>query len=269
VTLAARGADVIVLDAAFNASWSVVGVRRRRVLTLGLPLVAVLEPQELVALIGHEVGHERNGDLTHLWIVDSSLHGLGAIADALTPHPGEGRYEFGPLASIVNALMLVLGLPARGLLRAQLALVLRDSRRAEYLADHLAAQVAGSDAEISGEEKLLLAGVLDATLQRHDFGPRVDGREAIALLRSAVRDVPERERERRRRVARMEGVRAGATHPPTGRRIEVVQRRPPQRAAIVLDGVRAAAVARELSAHEGELGRELVERWRDGWRLAA
>src|SRR5262245_20961627 len=52
----------IAIDARFNASAGTMGPTRRRIMVLGLPLLAVLRPQERVALIGHEVGHFINHD---------------------------------------------------------------------------------------------------------------------------------------------------------------------------------------------------------------
>ena len=54
--------DVLIVDHEYNASWAVLGLRRRRVLRLGLPLLAALGPQERVALLAHELAHARNGD---------------------------------------------------------------------------------------------------------------------------------------------------------------------------------------------------------------
>lgn len=39
------------------------GLRRRRILELGLPLFATLDEAELAAVIAHELGHERGGDV--------------------------------------------------------------------------------------------------------------------------------------------------------------------------------------------------------------
>ncbi len=99
--LETRCADAIAVDEHFNASWQIVGIRQRRVLTLGLPLLVALEPQERVALIAHELAHERNGDGTRGLVVGSSLNGLGVLYGLLTlasadraPRPAPGRSRF-------------------------------------------------------------------------------------------------------------------------------------------------------------------------------
>jgi hypothetical protein len=77
--LEVRTIDLLVVDASWNASWRVAGYRRRRVLTLGLPLFHALEAQQRVALIAHELGHARNGDSTRGLYVGSSINGLAEL----------------------------------------------------------------------------------------------------------------------------------------------------------------------------------------------
>jgi Zn-dependent protease with chaperone function len=83
--LAIAPCDAVVVTADFNASWTPVGIRRRRVMTLGLPLVSVLEPQELVALIAHEHAHARNGDATRGLFVGTAINGLATLYGILEP----------------------------------------------------------------------------------------------------------------------------------------------------------------------------------------
>ena len=60
--LGVRPPDVVVFDLRFNASWGLDGWRRSRVLRLGIPLLAALDVRQTVALLAHELAHERNGD---------------------------------------------------------------------------------------------------------------------------------------------------------------------------------------------------------------
>src|SRR5262249_8626043 len=151
-------------------SWMVVGVRRRRVLTLGLPLLLLLEPQQRVALVAHELAHARNGDSTRGLVVGSSVRALAEFYAALAPEPSrDGSIAWDDLGffdMIVNGILWLISRPAYGLLLLQLHLLLRDSQRAEYLADALAARVAGTEATVGLHERLLLESVLGATVQR-------------------------------------------------------------------------------------------------------
>ena len=59
------------------------GVKGKRILTLGMPLIAASNGQELVALIGHEMAHSVNGDATRSYIVSSALDTLFALYELL------------------------------------------------------------------------------------------------------------------------------------------------------------------------------------------
>ncbi len=120
---------VVAVDAAYNASWAVLGLRRRRVLTLGLPLLAAVEPWEQVALIAHELAHGRNGDARRGLVVGSVVRGLAELYELIgpEPHPGLGLFEwFG------NALFWIASRPVLWLLLLEQHLLLQDGRRAEY-----------------------------------------------------------------------------------------------------------------------------------------
>jgi Zn-dependent protease with chaperone function len=244
-------------------------LRRRRLLGLGLPLLVALEPPDRVALIAHELAHQRNGDPARFFVIHSSVVGLATLYWALRPSYFENRGDLVVVQDIATGMVRALSWPVGLVLRAQIVLMLRHSQRAEYLADHLAAEVAGSDAVVSLHEKLLLGGVLDGVLQRQALDHRSDGAAVIGVLRDAVRAVPDRERERRRRAARLEDAHLLTTHPPTGRRIEFLRRRPALAPRLVLDAQRAAQIEAELARRESALGRRLVDKWRSGRRLAS
>jgi Zn-dependent protease with chaperone function len=258
-----RRVDVIVVNREFNASWGVLGLRRTRVLTLGLPLIAVLEPQERVALIAHELAHARNGDATRGLLVGSSVDGLAALYWTLSPED-HGDTPGGPILDLIaKGLLWVVSRPVWLVLMLQLHLLLRDMQRAEYLADALAAGVAGTEAVVAAHEKLLLEHTIWATLQ-HAAGPSgADRKDVFADLAEAVLRVPDRERERRRRLARLEDARLGETHPPTGKRIEVLEGRPRAQPEVTLAEDGAEAIDAELATRSRQQGQRLIEEYRE------
>ena len=109
-------------------------------------------------------------------------------------------------------------------------------QRAEYLADAAAARVAGTAAAIALHERLLLYRTFQDAIQQAALAD--DARGALDRVRAALRSVPERERERRRRVARLEQTRLEDTHPPTGMRIALLEDRAPLPPAVTLSRVR-------------------------------
>jgi Zn-dependent protease with chaperone function len=257
--------DVLAVDRRFNASWATVGLRRRRVLVLGLPLLTILEPQERVALLAHELAHGRNGDSTRGLFVGSAVRGLSECYYVVGPEDLSGVREWGDFAfleRIVNVLLWILSRPVLGLLLLELHLLLRDSQRAEFLADALAARVAGTDAAIGLEEKVLLESTVWQAVQ-HSSRERSAPADLFEQLAGAAVGVPARERERRRRVARLEEARLDETHPPSAHRIRLLEERPHLGPQVVLDSVASAAIDSELAPRRPDLARALVDEYRE------
>ncbi len=256
--------DGIVVTADWNAAWAVVGVRRRRVLMIGLPLFACLEPQQRVALIAHEAGHERIGRATLDFVLWSSVSALDRVSDVLRPPREPAPMEAGlaPVEWLARGLAAIVALPVDAVLWLQARLLLRDMQRSEYLADAHAASVAGAAAVIDVHERLLQHPTFDLAVQRAAIDG--SGHDVIARVRETMRTVPERERERHRRVARLQHTRLTDTHPPTGTRIELLQQRGPAPAAVTLDACDLHAHRRRARAARGRAGpgagRSLSER---------
>ena len=258
--LATKPVDVIVIDPEYNASWSVRGLRRERTLTLGLPLLAVLEPDEQVALIGHELAHARNGDSARGLVVGSAVNSLAELY--ATMRMAEEGSDLDVAELLMRPLMWLLALPLRLVLLLELHLLLQDSRRAEYLADRLAASTAGTGAVVRMHEKLLLKPTADSAVHRHAIAHRAPEGDVFDAMRVAVADVPDRERERRHRIARREGTRLGASHPPTAKRIELLERLPSAEPLVRADPRRAATALAEIADLRRQLSRRIVEEYR-------
>jgi Zn-dependent protease with chaperone function len=258
--------DLLQAESNYNASWATLGLRRRRVLALGLPLITALEPQERVALIAHELAHARNGDSTRSFFMGSAIRGLDELYGLLAPN--EFLYEvenpdLGPIERVANWLLWLISRPVLGILLVQLHLVMRDSQRAEYLADALAAKVAGTEAAVSLQEKLLLEPTFLAVVQ-HAARPGVDSdTDLFEELAAAVVAVPPRERDRRRRVARLEEARLSDTHPPTAKRIELMESRPQTEPIVVLREEDSRTIDAELAGRRQAAQHDLIDEYRD------
>jgi Zn-dependent protease with chaperone function len=223
---------------------------------LGLPLLAGLDPQERVALIAHELAHDRHGDATRGLLVGSAVASLDALSDLLRPPPAEpGLFE-----AVTGAVMRLLSRPVDALLWLQARLLLRDTQRAEYLADAAAASVAGTAAVVALHERLLQHPTFTHVIQRAAVANASE--DALSLVRAALRSVPERERERRRRVARLEHARLEDTHPPTAMRIALLEERERQAPAVTLDRFASERIDAELAPLEPAAGRELIDAYR-------
>jgi hypothetical protein len=144
--------DVIVLDRRFNASWAVDG------------------------------WHARRGRL-----IGSSLASLSSAVDLLKSHQTPLRWRRLTLASYFsNALLSLCSQPVRGLLAVQAHLIYRDSQRAEFLADELAASVAGTDAVIGLHDAFLAQPAVETTIRRASITGKRGGTELLDDIRSST-----------------------------------------------------------------------------------
>jgi Zn-dependent protease with chaperone function len=239
--------QVVEVDSSFNASASAVGLRRRRVLRLGLPMWAVLPADQRVALLGHELGHFVNGDARRGPVARVPLTTLGRLADLLRPSMSlRSQGLAGLIGEAVAA--VVFGTLRRLVQAGHVGLVwvcLRDSQRAEYLADELAARAAGSTAAARMADTLVLSNSLFMVACR-------EARRGVA----ATGWLPVADEVRAEAVARLAGMRQlsvrdevslFATHPPTGLRARMIESRPYQPAAVVLTAADSARIDEELT----------------------
>jgi Zn-dependent protease with chaperone function len=214
-----------------DAKW--LGLSSRRVLGIGLPLLATLDVDEVRSVLAHELGHHRAGDVRFgPWIYRTRL----AIARALERLDGSSFWLHLPFA--------LYG-------RLYLRLTLAASREQEIAADALAAKVAGASATARA---LAVNEVLAPRWQAYFYGdyvgllargaklPLLAGFDRFAAQKVFRPDVVEvLRRTDERRHTDMD------THPPLEARLEALglrdapHRKPPAKTALELldDGERA------------------------------
>ncbi|MDQ1644197.1 MAG: heat shock protein HtpX, partial [Cryptosporangiaceae bacterium] len=167
-----------------NAYYAVLGLRRRRILTIGAPLWMILPPQQRVALVGHELGHGINGDSRHGLVVGSALRAIVVLRDGLQARGGSRHGLLVRAGAQLGEVAQAIGFALVTSVGYVLALlVARSSQRAEYLADELAARVASS----RGAEALFdTLGALDTCAFRMQVATRrtTDWREVAAAATS-------------------------------------------------------------------------------------
>ncbi|MGH2346133.1 MAG: M48 family metallopeptidase, partial [Chloroflexota bacterium] len=233
-------------------------------LTLGLPLLTILDEQETTALLAHELAHAVNGDATRGFIIGSAEATLARWFYLLAPDrfSRQNRRRYGLGGMLSNGLMIAMAQVVRLAAIFISHLVWHDSQRAEYLADHLAAEVAGTAAMIAALEKTHMAALFQEAVRRATLGQAATN--LFADLRAGVSSLPERERERMRRVARLEGTRLDATHPPTGLRVALLEARPATQPRMVLSALQWRAMHDELAVAEAGMQARLIDRYRAG-----
>lgn len=237
----------------YNAWQQYVGVRRRSLLHVGAGLWAMLDQPQRVALLGHELAHDVNGDLSHGVVVGGALGTLHELRMLFAPSRVPRRFrrsvrvsraanEEAVAEAIARAIGSVFGAAGHGLS----LLVVRNKQRAEYRADAVAARAGGTEAAVQALEATMLAPSCAFALER----ARVRGEtvDSWALLRSHLQGMPARERERVRRVAARQGTSVDDTHPPTPLRLDMLRRGPRLTAEVVMGAGEAEAIDAEIRA---------------------
>ncbi|MET7418610.1 M48 family metallopeptidase [Dactylosporangium sp. NPDC005555] len=234
------------LDHDVNAAVTVRGIRRRRVLCVGLPLWAALDPQERVGLLAHEFGHFVNHDARRGLVVRGGLRVLHGMLGVLA-----GAVRGGSLWVLP---VVFLGAPVLWLLSVTLLILSgRDSQRAEYLADQIATRVAGTAAVAGLFDGLLISDGLPAAVAAGHRSPAdpLTWRTAAAHLRTSTP----------LETLALLSLRTEASllrsHPPTGLRRRMVRSRPAQAAQIEPDEQEWAAVGRDLAPWFAKLAKRL------------
>lgn len=258
---ASRPADFVVVAADVNASFGRNGWRGPHVLTIGLPLWNALTDDQRLAMLGHESGHDVNGDLRSSILVGTAINALRAWSWLLQPTGrkraiGRSSFSVFSIAELLVPLLLlplsvVMGALAIGLFR----LAARSGQRAEYQADDLAAVVAGSDAAMAMLDQLLVA---ERTLESMQTTLRADRQADVwTRQRDLTASIPGSQRERWRRVAARQLHRSDAGHPPTVLRVEMLRSRPRRDAALQASDLPLAAMTEELFTRRSAIERTL------------
>lgn len=256
----------IVVDGAFNASAAAYGLRQRRVLSVGLPLWAVLDPQERVALVGHELGHFVNGDPVRGLFAQLAWRTFGQLGSVLAPRRG-GYSSGGDLEeaaqTLARPLLWLASRVALGVHLALLSVAMRDSQRAEYAADAAAAGVAGSAAVVRLTDDLARLTTIAAAVRTAEVTARsTEGEHAgVARWRAAAERVRTAQATRLP-LQRQRSLRLNAhlltSHPPAGLRARLTETRPAVPATVVLSQEESDRIDAELARRYDRAGRDMI-----------
>lgn len=251
--------DGIVLDYDYNASFGVYGFRRKKILTIGIPLFSTLTAQEKLAIIGHEIGHHANKDISRKLLVSSMLNSLGRLHVEIYPKSDYSEF-LGPLHYLLSWIRKA-GAWAILVVWYALGLTLwKDSQRAEYYADYVAASVAGTDAAVSALKKLYYAPTFYKTLER--VGHYNYTKNLFDEYRGRTKYVPEREIERISLLSESASSRLDSTHPPTVYRIDFLKQIPLKPVEINLSPSELDMLEQEFLRAEGKIEKQLLDLYR-------
>lgn len=253
----------------FNASTTRAGSKGTVFLHLGVPLWITLDGGQRVALLGHELGHQTNGDILRgAWghTADESLKRWRRI---LTPQQSRaqsyraGRYRRGGnLGPLVAVLMFILLLPfylaVSALHLAHARLLVTCSQRAEFLADEYSARAGGTADALRLVEHLSLSSSVDVYVTRMRSSRSKD--DLWSGLNDHLNSVPEHERQRRVVVDRWHGTRIDAAHPAHHLRHDLLAARQQRPRAVTVEDAEWAAIDAELKPFYDQIGRSMLTR---------
>ena len=261
VALHTAPVDHIVIDEWFNAGFMKCGSRRRRVMKIGLPLWTALDDKERVALVAHEMGHSVNGDFNRSFYIETALNSLFECYRLI--HPG---YIYGscrvPISphgiATMPFILLLLGIAnlCRWLAQGLIHLLWYESRRAEYLADFLAASIAGTNSAVSLLQKLSLNTAFlyvarEVSLSRNvsmcnlfdEFRKRIIGTPSLAADSTSDEQTP----------------RLNVSHPPTSYRVRFLETQPDMKATVCLSSEQSALIDAELAQVQMRLQMRIID----------
>ena len=255
--------SAIVVNEEFNAAFGQVGWWRKRVLWIGLPLWAILSPEERVAVLSHEMSHGANGDPARSLVVGGAIDTLTGWLQFLRPGYRAGSYGPEDLSGLgeiaTHYLLWSISFLVELVLYALLVLVWRNSQIAEYLADYLATKASGTTAMIRSLRKLAHGETFELFLDTGVYGHSQGGREIIEKFSRFVASLPEQEVERLKRAGQFEGAKIDATHPPTAFRIAFLEVRDERAPSIGMSDEENARIDAELDHLKEPMGRRLID----------
>lgn len=249
----------IVINKEFNAAYTEVGLKRRKIVYIGLPLFYILNPEERVALLSHEIAHALNGDVSRGFITGTALHTLITWYEIISPDKDEG--DDGLMSILSRFVMSVFSYIILLVIYILIHLVYNDTQRAEYLADYIGAHISGKDTMQALLYKLHLRPTYRIALQRSALS-----RREISFfneLDKQLKQIPKKELERIRLVEGMEESRLDATHPPTAYRIEFVRKSDSFIPKVSLNEAEILTIDKELNRLKESIEDELIEGYRE------
>jgi Zn-dependent protease with chaperone function len=254
--------DIVAFDEDWNASAAVIGIRRTRVLILGVPLMVAIHRQELVALLGHELGHLRYEDSGRSLLTQPALTVFGTASRAVRPRRSDAMESglAGIVALFYLAWKIIGGVLSWLLFIVHLGLNVvgsRERRRAELRADLLSARVAGTDAALAVQDRLALLPMLTRVIQpnRNVNGALGDWRQAMDTTMALHRQYTPRLRQLSIRTQSS----LLASHPAPGRRHQLLASLPGSGPSIRLTDAESERLDAELRPYVEVIRKRLAE----------
>jgi Zn-dependent protease with chaperone function len=236
--------EIVTITSEYNASTYRAGFRRTTGLNIGSYLFATLTPQQRVALLAHELGHQVNGDPARLLLVQPALTTFSTLANVFGAYENMREVVFGGKSMMpLRFLMFLVGQVFLVVQVALSVLAFRDRQRAEYLADAVAVDVAGSAATVSlMDRSALRSPIVRLIAYRADTKGPADWPELVAGFHAARQEQIGAYRQLTLRESTL-----WDSHPPAGLRARIVEAWPQKAPTFVLSEQESARIDAELA----------------------
>ncbi|PIQ28045.1 hypothetical protein COW36_06900 [bacterium (Candidatus Blackallbacteria) CG17_big_fil_post_rev_8_21_14_2_50_48_46] len=263
--------DGVIFTPEFNASVTV--YQKKRYLSIGLPLWNVLNSEEKLALLGHEIGHLAHNDPMQQRLPEFAMNVLFQTGDALCPHSLAPHYEgklfyedrialnFTEILLIpFNWLLALIAHGFWGLGHLLLRWLWADSQRAEYRTDLNSLRLASLRACLTGFEKFSLEPEIYAVARQRIRKKQTENPGSLfEETLTHWQKMPFSEHERRRRILEKEKHRVDSTHPTTALRMEMLKFQAEYIQRHDLPEINWKAIENELEPHLAQQALALLE----------
>ncbi|MBI2519537.1 MAG: M48 family metalloprotease [Bdellovibrio sp.] len=201
----------------YNAYYGIYGMKAKRVVGLGLPLINALTNKELLFVLGHEMGHGSHGDNSRSFYIFTSVLSLSKWHVILRPvtlwDSNIGFYALGAFPFLL--LQLMLSYVIYGVVWLMAWLFYRSSQVDEFHADYSGYLIAGeSDAQVA-LTKMHYGAYFEILVQKSALNREKDPYQLFARLRNKINELPENEKMRITKLIAKEKGSLDMTHPPT------------------------------------------------------
>jgi Zn-dependent protease with chaperone function len=231
------------------------------VLILGVPLLLALTPQQLVALVGHELGHLKYEDNRRRLLLQPAATFFGRLARVVKPphHTAISPFPFVAFALVIwqlgGGLIYLLLAGVHVSIRSAMA---AQDRAIELRADLMAAQAAGTAAAAEMLDTLTLVPIISGYLQHH-----VEPGEAAVRWRRYMGSVRERHADSlpaRRQLSMRTDASVLADHPAAGRRHQWLSAQPASAPGLLVEEAAGVRLEQEIAPYAEILHREMLDR---------
>jgi heat shock protein HtpX len=230
---------------------------------------SILNNQEKVAVLAHELAHHINHDPTRSLFIGNAINTLWQWYGLLNPANTARLYSVkraGLIAYIseifANLVLQVLCLIPWSASYGLHYLLLRDRQRAEYRADYLAATVSGTAAMLSLMDKTQFYRTFNLLAQKVSLYYK--DRDLFVEMRKRTAEVPPRELERIKRLSEVEMSRLDVTHPPTLYRIKFLAAQPRLGKSEIMSPAEFEQLERETAGLQPAIQKQVVKAYHAG-----